>query len=79
MPRYTLILRHDVEDRLVDQFRAMPGTTVLHVWLAFRVDDSPWHPQADDSIDGAAAIGVLSVVLHHRHVVAEESPLIVHA
>ena len=59
-PIHALILRHDVEVRLVEQFRAMPRAAVLHVGLTFRLKDIPRHPQADDAVDGASAVGVLA-------------------
>ena len=42
-PTDALILGHDVEDRLVNQFAAMRRTTVFHLWLTFRLQDVSGH------------------------------------
>ena len=72
-PVHALILRHGVEDRLVNQFAAMGRAAAFQVWLTFRLNDISGHLQADDAVQRSSTIGVLPIVVHHRHVITEES------
>jgi hypothetical protein len=72
-PILLLILRHNTEGGIVQQFGAVDRFAVMPIEGAFLLQHVRWHAQADLAVKTAVTAPVeLSVVLQHHEVIAEE-------